>query len=608
VTFRRIVHLLLGAVVLLPYIGLAWLFSASADRLGVAALVALLVPAVAVGVGVAFVPGLHALEVAAARGLLGVDVPEPAAESWRGRRRAAAWLLLNAVIGGAAALAILYAVPVAASFLLAPWLAFPQLPTGSSAAWTPLVGVVILGALVAVLAVAGAGLAGIVPRLLGPSESERMTAELDRAHRAERSLAQRNRLARELHDSIGHALTVTTLQAGAASRVLDTDPAFVARALDAIADAGRTALEELDHVLGLLREGAGSDRAPQPDLRDLDALLDGARSAGVTVTADVDGTTAAVPPAVSREAYRIVQEGLTNALRHAGPVPVTVTVGVGGDAVELALTNALGSAQAAAGGGRGWPACANGWRYCAVSWSRAPSRASGGSVRASPWHHDRMIGLLLVDDEELVRAGLRVILDAEPDFEVRGEASDGSEVPGLVRRLVPDVVLMDVRMPTVDGIAATRHLVATMDRPPRVLVLTTFGNDGYVYDALAAGATGFLLKRARPAEIVQAVRTVAAGESLLFPAAVRDLVATRGRRGGDALRGAGLTEREGEVLRWMARGLSNAEIARELVVGVETVKTHVGNVLAKVGARDRTQAVVAAYESGFIDPHRPPTP
>ena len=220
-----------------------------------------------------------------------------------------------------------------------------------------------------------------------------------------------------------------------------------------------------------------------------------------------------------------------------------------------------------------------------------------------------MIRVLLVDDEELVRAGLKAILDAERDIEVLGEASDGAEVPGLVRTFEPDVVLMDVRMATVDGITATRHLVAQLaqrgaDRP-RVLVLTTFGNDGYVYDALQAGATGFLLKRARPAEIVQAVRTVAEGESLLFPAAVRDLVATCGGSGGDALRGAGLTEREGEVLRLMARGLSNAEIARELVVGVETVKTHVGNVLAKVGARDRTQAVVAAYESGFIDPRRP---
>ncbi|GEL20295.1 response regulator transcription factor [Pseudonocardia asaccharolytica] len=214
------------------------------------------------------------------------------------------------------------------------------------------------------------------------------------------------------------------------------------------------------------------------------------------------------------------------------------------------------------------------------------------------------IGLLLVDDEALVRAGLRAILDAEPDLEVLGEAADGAEVPGLVRRLCPDVVLMDVRMPAVDGITATRALLRG-EHPPRVLILTTFGNDGYVYEALRAGATGFLLKRARPAEIVQAVRTVAAGESLLFPAAVRELVATRGPVGGDALRTAGLTDREAEVLRYMARGLSNAEIAAELIVGVETVKTHVGNVLAKLGVRDRTQAVVRAYESGFIDPRRP---
>jgi DNA-binding NarL/FixJ family response regulator len=213
-------------------------------------------------------------------------------------------------------------------------------------------------------------------------------------------------------------------------------------------------------------------------------------------------------------------------------------------------------------------------------------------------------GLVLVDDEELVRTGLRVVLESEPDLTVLGEAGDGAEAVALVRRLRPDVVLMDVRMPVVDGIAATRALVAA-DDPPRVLVLTTFGNDGHVYDALLAGASGFLLKRARPAEIVQAVRTVAAGESLLFPAAVRDLVAGRGRVGGDALRGAGLTAREGEVLRAVARGLSNAEIAAELVLGLETVKTHVGNVLAKLGVRDRVQAVVAAYESGFVDPRGP---
>nr|WP_211177921.1 response regulator transcription factor [Pseudonocardia acidicola] len=209
---------------------------------------------------------------------------------------------------------------------------------------------------------------------------------------------------------------------------------------------------------------------------------------------------------------------------------------------------------------------------------------------------------MVVEDEEFVRAGLRAILDAEAGITVVGEAGDGAQVLGLVRRLRPDVLLMG--MPAVGPVAATRHVLAS-DHPPRVLILTTFGNDSRVYDALRAGAAGFLLKRARPVEIVRAVRTVAAGESLLFPAAVRDLVATRGRCGGDGLRGAGLTEREAAILRLMARGLSNAEMAAELMLGLETVQTHVGDVLVKVGARDRPQAVLTAYESGFIDPHRP---
>lgn len=214
-----------------------------------------------------------------------------------------------------------------------------------------------------------------------------------------------------------------------------------------------------------------------------------------------------------------------------------------------------------------------------------------------------VIGVLIVDDEELIRTGLRAIIDAEPDMEVVGEAADGAEVMPLVRRLTPDVVMMDVRMPAVDGIQATRSLVETLDAPPRVLVVTTFENDDYVYEALRAGAGGFLLKRARPAEIVQAVRTVAGSESLLFPAAIRGLAAAHGQsRDADRLRKAQLTEREAEILTLIASGLSNAEIAAKLVVSVETVKTHVGNVLAKLQARDRTQAVIIAYESGFISP------
>ncbi|MEU8589077.1 response regulator transcription factor [Streptomyces sp. NPDC048664] len=215
--------------------------------------------------------------------------------------------------------------------------------------------------------------------------------------------------------------------------------------------------------------------------------------------------------------------------------------------------------------------------------------------------------VLLVDDEPLVRAGLRAVLEAQPDIDVVGEAADGAAVVPLVRRLRPDVVAMDVRMPLMDGIEATRAVLRTVPEPPKIVVVTTFENDEYVYGALRAGASGFLLKRARPAEIVHALRLVAAGDSLLFPAGIRQLAASYGRTYGTsearaALERAALTEREGEVLRLMARGLSNAEIAARLVVGTETVKSHVSAVLAKLGARDRTQAVIAAYESGFVSP------
>lgn len=217
------------------------------------------------------------------------------------------------------------------------------------------------------------------------------------------------------------------------------------------------------------------------------------------------------------------------------------------------------------------------------------------------------VTVLLVDDEPLVRAGLRAVLEAQPDIEVVGEAADGAAVIPLVRQLRPDVVAMDVRMPLLDGIEATRAVLRTVDEPPKILVVTTFENDEYVYEALRAGADGFLLKRARPAEIVDAVRLVAEGESLLFPASVRQLAAQYGDDGGNRaaraqLERARLTEREAEVLRLMARGLSNAEIAARLVVGTETVKSHVSAVLAKLGARDRTQAVITAYESGFMAP------
>ncbi len=208
-----------------------------------------------------------------------------------------------------------------------------------------------------------------------------------------------------------------------------------------------------------------------------------------------------------------------------------------------------------------------------------------------------MTTVLVVDDDAMVRSGFVAILGAEPDLEVVGEAADGAEAVSAARSLRPDVVVMDVRMPRLDGIGATRRLLA-LDEPPRVLVVTTFEHDSYVLEALEAGAHGFLLKRAGADQLVHAVRTVASADGLLFPAAIRDLV----RRARPATRALPpLSERESQVLGLLARGLTNAEIAAELVLGVETVKTHVRSLLTKLGARDRTQAVIAAYESGF--PH-----
>ena len=213
-----------------------------------------------------------------------------------------------------------------------------------------------------------------------------------------------------------------------------------------------------------------------------------------------------------------------------------------------------------------------------------------------------MTRVLLVDDEPLVRRGITVTLSTEDDLEVVGEAEDGGEAISQARRLRPDVVLMDIRMPRIDGISATRTIVAG-DRPPAVVVLTTFENDDHVYDALLAGARGYLLKRAPADDVVAAVRLAAEPDTLLFPAKLRELVRQRSRRPRTSAPDiARLSAREEEVLRAMARGSSNPEIAATLHVGVETVKTHVAAVLAKLGVRDRTQAVIRAYESGFVVP------
>jgi DNA-binding NarL/FixJ family response regulator len=215
--------------------------------------------------------------------------------------------------------------------------------------------------------------------------------------------------------------------------------------------------------------------------------------------------------------------------------------------------------------------------------------------------------VIVVDDQAMVREGFSALLAAQPDLEVVGGACDGAEAVKEVRRLEPDVVLMDVRMPVMDGIEATRRIMASPSaRPPKVLMLTTFDLDDYVYEALRAGASGFLLKDARGADLVRAVQVVAAGDGLLAPSVTRRLIAEFARRPGAdralPARLRTLTPRETEVLRLIAAGLSNAEIAASLVLGEQTVKTHVGRILGKLDLRDRAQAVVLAYESGLVTP------
>jgi DNA-binding NarL/FixJ family response regulator len=218
-----------------------------------------------------------------------------------------------------------------------------------------------------------------------------------------------------------------------------------------------------------------------------------------------------------------------------------------------------------------------------------------------------VIRILLVDDQALVRAGFRMILDAEPEMEVVGEAADGREAIDQVRAVSPDVVLMDIRMPELDGLEATRRILATGNDGPKILMLTTFDHDEYVYDALRAGASGFLLKDTPPEQLVSAIEVIARGEALLSPTITRRVIA-------EFVKGTGpkpqaqfprledLTARELEVLQLIARGLSNAEIATALFVSETTVKTHVARILMKLGLRDRVQAVVLAYESGVVQP------
>ena len=217
------------------------------------------------------------------------------------------------------------------------------------------------------------------------------------------------------------------------------------------------------------------------------------------------------------------------------------------------------------------------------------------------------IGVLIADDQPMVRAGLRMILELEPDIDIVGEAADGYEAVAVAAATEPDVILMDVRMPNLDGLEATRRIVGSREDGPRVLILTTFDLDAYVYEALASGASGFVLKDIEPEKLVDAIRVIANGEALLSPTVTRKLIEEFVRRPPEVVRPSPreleqLTAREAEIMALVARGLSNAEIAAQAFVSEPTVKTHVARILMKLGLRDRVQVVVYAYEHGLARP------
>lgn len=366
VTYRRGVHLLLGGVLLLPYVLVAVAFAQMLTTPRTPR--GIVLPVLAVAVVVASVPpflrGTRALEIVAARSLLGVPLPDPPAmaESRRAdretRMRAALWFTVHLAIGGLVVLLLLIPLVMGVTLIVQRFgiaggaeLAGLRLgaPSGHQSVWLSLLGVVLLVGVIYAVAGLGALAAVMAPVLLGPSPAERIAALEARAAR----LAERNRLARDLHDSIGHALTVTTLQAAAALQLLDTDPGFARRALAAIEDTGRAATEDLDRVLGMLREDEPAEPAPHHRLAGLGGLLAHTRGTGVQVRTEMEGSVDDLPAPVSREGYRIIQESLTNVLRHAGPVPVVLRVAVDGPTLAIDVANPVTGSYPRREGGRG---------------------------------------------------------------------------------------------------------------------------------------------------------------------------------------------------------------------------------------------------------------
>ena len=400
---------------------------------------------------------------------------------------------------------------------------------------------------------------------------EQRTEELVRiqAEQAEAAVAdERARIANELHDVIAQSVSVMTVQASGARMLLRTDRDRAREAILAVEETGREALAETRRLLGIMRHTPTEPQlAPQPGIGDLASLVERAAAAGIDLALRVEGEPQHVSHGVELVAYRVVSDACEFSPDRGGVAHGDVTLRWLYNALEIEV----------GGDGR-----------CRQRRVGPPDRSCEGADPAVPRHArdreprrrhrnvhcphtsggNRMIRVLIADDQALVRGGFRMILDAQPDMEVVGEAVDGKEAVTLARELEPDVVLMDIRMPELDGLEATRRLVVD-ESAPRVLMLTTFDMNEYVYEAMKSGASGFLLKDVRPEQLAEAVRTIAAGDALLAPAITRRLIEEFVRRpppGSTTAPGLEeLTERELEVVKLIARGLSNDEIGEVAV-------------------------------------------
>ena len=461
--------------------------------------------------------------------------------------------------------------------------------------------------LFAIAWLAGFGLRGHAAQAEA-AEERAARAERDREVAARIAVAEeRARIARELHDIVAHAVSVMVLQVGAVRHRLPADVSDDDReALVGVERTGRSALAEMRRLLGALRaEDDDVELAPQPGLAGLDSLLDEFRRSGLPVELQVDGERVPLPRALDLSAYRIVQEGLTNVLKHAR----RAACGRGPALRRRRAADRDPRRRHRAGGRRRRPRSRAGRRPRTRQGLRRLDERGARQRRRLPAEHAApamTIRVLVADDQSMVRAGFRLLLAGEPGIEVVAEARTGLEAVEKAGRFDPTVVLMDIRMPELDGIEATRRILAA-DSTARVLILTTFDLDEYVYEALSAGASGFVLKDDPPEQLIAAIRTIAGGEALLSPAVTSRVIRqfTRRPRPSPPPGLEELTAREMDVFRLIARGHSNAEIGAQLSITDTTVKTHVTKVLQKLDLRDRVQAVVLAYETGIFEAETP---